>query len=213
MTSTVPMLVTIDVEYPDRPVPDPLATLDAILKVVEGHKQPVSFFVQGRWAVAHPDWVVRMAKLDPDLALHGYSHVNNLRLSLDGFEQEIGQGLQALRAIIPNHTVRFYRFPHGKGGDKPELLDILARHGLTAVGWDHASRDWDVALSDEESWTRIAPARERGGVVLFHSWVPRTAALLSRLLQATGPSRPVRLPDMPLPHQAPTGRVYLPVLS
>jgi peptidoglycan/xylan/chitin deacetylase (PgdA/CDA1 family) len=206
------MLVTIDVEYPDRPVSDPLATLDSILKVVERHRQPVGFFVQGRWAVAHPEWVKRMGALDPDLALHGYSHVNNLRLSVEGFDQEIKQGLHALRTLLPDHTVRFYRFPHGLGGDNPALLNVLSENGLTSVGWDHASRDWDIKLSDEESWARISPAQEKGGVVLFHSWVPRTVTLLDRLLEFNGTSRAIRAGDMPLPYQAPTGRVHLNIL-
>jgi peptidoglycan/xylan/chitin deacetylase (PgdA/CDA1 family) len=206
------MLLSIDVEYPDRPAPDALLTLEAILRVITDHRQPVSFFVQGRWAVAHPELVAEMGRLDPDLGLHGYSHVNQLRLSPEGLDQEITQGLDVLRTILPGHVVRFYRFPHGKGGDDAGCLNVLARHNLTAVGWDHASRDWDVATSDDGAWENVQPASQQGGVVLFHSWVPRSTMLISRLLDERGSARAVGLRDMPLPHQASTGRVYCPVV-
>ena len=49
------VVVTVDVEYGDRPAPDPKAALAAILKVLDDASVPATFFVQGRFALAHPD--------------------------------------------------------------------------------------------------------------------------------------------------------------
>jgi len=159
--------------------------------------------------MAHPDLVTRMAALDPDLGLHGYAHVNHSRLHVRGLAAELADGLAALRAILPYHEVRFCRFPYGDSASRSDATALLVRHGLTAVGWDYASRDWDVTISDAEAWERIRPACVRGGVVLFHSWVPRTARLIARLLDHEGPAHAVRFRDIPLPYVSDHGLVYL----
>ena len=53
------VVVTIDVEFGDRPAPDPLGALQRVRDTVTAHRAPVTYFVQGRWAKAYPDLVAQ----------------------------------------------------------------------------------------------------------------------------------------------------------
>ena len=63
-------VITIDVEYGDRPSAEPLRTLDRILEVLDAHAVPATFFVQGRWARAHPELTFWLTRVGTGIAGH-----------------------------------------------------------------------------------------------------------------------------------------------
>jgi peptidoglycan/xylan/chitin deacetylase (PgdA/CDA1 family) len=198
------LVVTIDVEYPERPGPDPLRVLDELLAVIDRHAVPVTFLVQGRWAVAHPDRVRDLVRRDPTLGLHGYAHVDYRRLNPEGVRAELRQGVAALKAAVPEHPVRWTRLPYGWAATDPAVVPLLAEAGLTPLGWDRSSFDWDTTLPDADALARVLPAAHEGGVVLFHSWPARSPWLVDQLLTAAGASVR-RLSEVDLPGRAPQG--------
>jgi peptidoglycan-N-acetylglucosamine deacetylase len=203
----VPVVVTIDVEFGDRPTPDPLGTLEELLRVLDDHgSPPATFFVQGRWAKAHPALVADLAARDTTLGLHGYTHVDYRRLSDAGVEAELADGLAALRAAAPHHAVRYIRLPHGYGTSEPRIAAALDAVDLAPVGWDFSTFDWDDDLPFERRASRAELAVARGGVVLMHSWPARTPELLARLLDAAPIGDVVSLDDVTLPGRQPSGR-------
>ena len=199
------LVVTVDVENPDRRTRDPLRVLEEILAVVDRHRAPVTFFVQGRWALAHPDLVREISLRDPTMGLHGFAHVDHRRLTPEGVRAETRDGLAALAAAVPGHRPRYCRLPYGFGADDPEVEFLLSEAGLTAVGWDRTSYDWDASLSDEDALARVLPAVADGGVTLFHSWPERTPRLLDRLFTAAGPGGVSSVADVRLPGRGPQG--------
>jgi peptidoglycan/xylan/chitin deacetylase (PgdA/CDA1 family) len=200
------VVVTIDVEFGDRPTPDPLGTLDELVRILDDHGAPATFFVQGRWAKAHPALAADLAARDVTLGLHGYTHVDYRRLSDAGVRAELADGLAALRAAAPDHTVRYTRLPHGYGTDEPRILAALEEAELIPVGWDYSTFDWDEDLPLERRAGRAARALEQGGVVLMHSWPAQTPRILAQLLGAAGPGDIVSLDDVELPGCQSTGR-------
>ncbi len=178
--------ITIDVEFPDHLAIDPLASLEQIVAVLLSHRVPATFFVQGRWAKAYPHHVVEFVERGFAVGLHGLSHVDYRRLTPDGIAGEIGDGLAALTAAVPNCTVNFLRLPHGYGGDDETIEEIAGELGLTIVGWDYSTFDWDETLSHERCVDRTAQAVAGGGVVLFHSWPERTPDVLDEMLSLAG---------------------------
>lgn len=201
----MPVVVTIDVEFGNRPGPDPLGTLDRLLALLDRHGAPATFFVQGRWAKAHPSLVAELAERDPTLGLHGYAHVDYRRLSDDGVAAELTDGLAALGVAAPGHVVRYTRLPHGAGTDEPRIAATIAGHSLTPVGWDFSTFDWDDTLDLDRRAKRALAALEQGGVVLMHSWPAATPEILERLLDAAGPDDIVSLDDVELCGRQSTG--------
>jgi peptidoglycan-N-acetylglucosamine deacetylase len=201
----VPVVVTIDVEFGDRPSPDPLRTLERLLEVLEGHGAPATFFVQGRWAKAHPSLVADLAQRDPTLGLHGYTHVDYRRLSEQGVRAELADGIAALGAAAPGHVVRYTRLPHGYGTDEPHIARAIEGCQLVPVGWDFSTFDWDEGLPFERRVGRAQLALEQGGVILMHSWPTRTPDLLDGLLDAAAPGSVVSLDQVQLPGRQSTG--------
>jgi peptidoglycan-N-acetylglucosamine deacetylase len=198
------VVVTIDVEFGDRPAPDPLGALQRVRDVVTKHQAPVTYFVQGRWAKAYPDLVAELAADGATIGLHGYSHVDYRRLTLDGVAGEITDGLAALAAALPEVEIRFTRLPHGYGADDAGIGSVLAKAGLEPVGWDFSTFDWDELLPFERRLHRALGSVADGGVVLFHSWPPRTADLIDGLL-ATAGDAVVPLGDVELPGRQTNG--------
>lgn len=199
------VVVTIDVEFGDRPSPDPLRTLERLLAVLDRHGAPATFFVQGRWAKAHPSLVAELARRDPTLGLHGYTHVDYRRLSDGGVAAELGDGIAAIAAGAPDHRLRYTRLPHGFGTAEPRIAAAIAERSLIPVGWDFSTFDWDDTVEIERRVRRATTALERGGVVLMHSWPQRTPEILDRLLDAAGPADIVSLDGVDLPGRQSTG--------
>ena len=199
------LVVTVDVENADRPSKDPLGVLAEILAVVDRHRAPVTFFVQGRWALAHPGLVREIARRDPTMGLHGFAHVDHRRLSPEGVRAETRDGLAALAAAVPEHRVRWCRLPYGFGADDPTVAAILSEAGLEPLGWDRSSYDWDPTLAEGAALARVLPAATEGGVTLFHSWPERTPRLLDGLFRAAGPGGVRSVADVELPGRGPQG--------
>jgi len=182
----MPVVVTIDVEFGDHPSKDPLGSLRRICDALDEHHAPATLFVQGRWARAFPDLVAELASRDVTIGLHGHSHVDYRRLSEAGIRAELADGLAALAAAAPKVEVRYTRLPYGHGSDDPVICEVLAEVGLTPVGWDFSTFDWDETLPFERSLDRALGSLTNGGVVMFHSWPERTPELIRQLLAVAG---------------------------
>ena len=200
------VVVTIDVEFGDRPAPDPIGTLHRMLEQLDRHRAPATFFVQGRFARAYPELVAELAGRDPTLGTHGYAHVDYRRLTPDGVRAELADGIGAITDASPGHVVRYARLPHGYGNDEPAVRDALATASLVSVGWDFSTFDWDERLTVEHRTCRALVSLEGGGIVMLHSWPPRSHEILGRLLEAAGPGVVTSLDDVELPGRQTSGR-------
>jgi chitooligosaccharide deacetylase len=180
------IVVTVDVEFGDRPTPDPLGSLARVRQTIDEYRAPATYFIQGRWAKAYPEHVAQIAADGATIGLHGYSHVDYRRLTPDGIRAEIADGLAALSAAAPEVEVRHTRLPHGYGADDPAIGEVLATVGLAPIGWDFSTFDWDDSLTFEQRLARALGSLANGGIVMFHSWPQRTPDLVRGLLAAAG---------------------------
>jgi peptidoglycan-N-acetylglucosamine deacetylase len=201
----VSMVLTIDVEFPDRPGPEPLTALRETLSVLDRHQVPATFLVQGRWSLAYPKETAEFAARGHVVGVHGHAHVDYGRLSAAGAEAELRQGIAALTAALPGHQVKWCRLPYGRATSEPRIAHRIERVGLTPLGWDWSSYDWDASLPDEAALTRLLPAAECGGILLFHSWPGRTPWLLDRVLADGRAARVASIEDVELEAASPQG--------
>lgn len=200
------VVVTIDVEFGDRPAPDPMGALGRMVDELDRHGAPATFFVQGRFARAHPKLIAELAERDPTLGTHGYAHVDYRRLTPEGIRAELSDGIGAITDASPGHRVRYTRLPHGFGNDEPAVGAALAALSLVSVGWDFSTFDWDERLTVRQRTDRALAALERGGVVLLHSWPQWSHEILGGLLDAAGPGVVTSLDDVQLPGRQTSGR-------
>lgn len=202
------IVITVDVEHPSRPHGDAVGTLSDLVGLADEFGQPINWFIQGRWALAYPDLVARLVDRGDEVGLHGHSHVDSRRLSIDGLREETLEGQAALRAAAPGARIRDCRLPYGRGTDGPGVRALLEDElGLRPVGWDYSSFDWDENLDSADVLSRLNPCVETGGVTLMHAWPRRSPRILEELLRTMKRAGrdAARLSEARLPYFGPTG--------
>jgi peptidoglycan/xylan/chitin deacetylase (PgdA/CDA1 family) len=156
------ILLTFD-DYGDR------GQITAILNVLAQEKVKAMFFLESRWAEAHPELLALIQSAGHVVGNHTYSHPNLLKLSDEAIEAEIKQGLasQWLRAPMGRYNTR--------------VRALANRLGYHMCYWTIDSRDWKgtpEATMRHTIQSELAP----GAVILFHVHGRHTAAALPAII-------------------------------
>ena len=173
------VLLTIDVEYPDREHGE--GKLWDIVRALD-HKPAVLFF-EGRWAEAHPQQLESVAEFQELLiGNHGYWHVDR------GQVEDAAPSLDAVNFIKGYHVlVRILgekrllpllaRFPYG--GNPPGVAEIC---GARVLGWDIHCDDCVFRrpqLVFEELVSKTKECVKEPAIVLLHHWAENTEQVLA----------------------------------
>jgi peptidoglycan/xylan/chitin deacetylase (PgdA/CDA1 family) len=162
--SDLRVALTFDAEHPDRPWCPP-ANAQRILGELERAEVPATFFVQGRWAKAHPDTARRVAD--------------------DGIRTDLEDGAAAVEEATGRDPRPWFRCPFGAGHDDERVLGVITELGYRNVHWDVEVEDW-------EPW-RAGPAIAKdvvagvrthgdGAVVLLHTWPGGTGDAVAEMV-------------------------------
>jgi peptidoglycan-N-acetylglucosamine deacetylase len=176
--------LTFDAEHPDRPGSDP-ATLDRILDALKGAAARSTFFLQGRWAQAHPDRARRIAGADHLIGSHSHFHARMPLLTDEGLRADIVQAGRAIREAAGVDPKPWFRCPWGHGARDARVLMALRRQGYRHVGWDVIAEDWEpsrpgeVVAGDVVAAVRAAAD---GAVVLLHAWPASAGEAVPRIV-------------------------------
>jgi peptidoglycan/xylan/chitin deacetylase (PgdA/CDA1 family) len=154
--------------------PDPAWT-PRILDLLGEHGVQATFCVVGWRVRSYPKLVERIHDEGHLLCDHTVNHDLYLRRrDPDTIEAEIRGGLAAIRAVVPDSDVRWFRAP---GGNWSQLLvDIAARAGMKSLGWTVDPRDWERPGSGvivQRVFSQLRP----GGIILLHDAGGSTGAL------------------------------------
>lgn len=145
--------------------PSPAHTM-RILEVLDRFDARATFFVIGRNAEKHPHLITEILARGHALGNHSYTHSTATFWCAGAkqIEQEIARCGDTLRAT-PERPNRYFRAPAGL--KSPFLHPVLARRGMTLIGW--SARGFDAVMGDA---TRIAARIEKqarpGAIVLLH---------------------------------------------
>jgi peptidoglycan/xylan/chitin deacetylase (PgdA/CDA1 family) len=177
--------LTFDAEHPSRSNhrPDgPMRLLDALAEA--GVR--ATFFVQGRWATAHPETAVRIVADGHLVGNHSNYHAPMTLLTRAGFEADVREATDRIMAVTGTDPRPWFRLPFGDGADRSEILAGLLALGYRSVHWDVDSRDWEDGASarDVEEAT-IGGLRIRGerSIALMHTWPAATAESLPGIVE------------------------------
>jgi peptidoglycan/xylan/chitin deacetylase (PgdA/CDA1 family) len=186
----VQVALTIDAEHPDSFNCAP-GNAGRLVDLLRSEGVGVTFFIQGRWAMAHPELVKEMAQDGHRLGNHSHFHATLPLLTRAGLREDVYDARRAILSIAGVETRPWFRCPFGGGSRGYRLRWRLRDLGYRHIGWDVEGGDWLPDRSGDELATTIidrVAERERSGhrasVVLLHTWPDATLAGLPLIIEA-----------------------------
>jgi peptidoglycan/xylan/chitin deacetylase (PgdA/CDA1 family) len=146
------------------------------------------FFMVGEQVERYPALAAEVAAAGHEIALHGYRHVNQMRVTPGWLAEDLARGADAI-ATATGGEPRLYRPPYGIF--TPAGL-ALARRRYELLLWSKWGRDWRGHTTPEEIASRATRDIGPGDVILLHDadWYSspgshrRTAAAVPMVLEA-----------------------------
>jgi len=124
--------LTFDISWGEK-------TLPLVLKVLEQHQVPATFFLSGPWAVRHEGYVKSIAEQGHEIASHGDRHLNLSQYPKEVVKENIYKAHQDLLSVV-DRVVPFFRPPNGDYDDL--VIDTARELGFETVIWSVDSLDW-----------------------------------------------------------------------
>ena len=160
----------------------------AMLDALERAGARATFFLVGEQVDRDPALAAEVAAAGHGIAVHGYRHRNQLRLTPGMVRSDTDRGLATI-AEATGTAPSLYRPAYGifsAGG-----LSAVRRVGLEPLLWSRWGRDWAASASADSVADRVTRGLGAGDVLLLHdadhysvpgSW-RATAAALPRVLE------------------------------
>jgi peptidoglycan/xylan/chitin deacetylase (PgdA/CDA1 family) len=146
------------------------------------------FFLIGEQVERYPDVAAQIERRGHEIAIHGYRHRVQLRLSADAIRDDLERAVEVIG------RVRFHRPPLGIYSGAG--LAAVRERGLQPLLWSRWGRDWRKFTTPQRIAARATRALGPGDVILLHdadhyssqdSW-QRTLAALPEILGALQPT-------------------------
>jgi len=165
--------------FDDGPHP---ATTPIVLAALAHECVQATFFLIGREAQGHPDFVRRIAAEGHTVAHHSMTHPMTLAsIPYPAAIENIERGISAVDAALGHSAAPFFRFPGF--GSSPALLSYLERKGFAVFGADLWASDWNVMTPNFELALVMKRLEQKGGgIILFHDTQIQTARMLPAFL-------------------------------
>jgi peptidoglycan-N-acetylglucosamine deacetylase len=176
--------LTFDAEHPDRPWCPPGNAVRILDSLGEAGAR-ATFFVQGRWAEAHPDVARRIADDGHLVGCHSHFHAAMPLLSDDGLAEDLRSARAAIEATTGRDPRPWFRCPWGDGADDPRVLGAISAGGYRHVGWHVAAEDWEPDHDGPMIAADVMAGVDTHGdgtVVLLHTWPGGTADAVRTIL-------------------------------
>lgn len=124
--------ITFDISWGEK-------TLPLVLKVLEEHQTPATFFLSGPWAVRHCEAVKEIYDKGHEIASHGDRHLNLSQYPKEIVKENIYKAHQDLLSVV-DRVVPYFRPPNGDYDDL--VIDTARELGFETIIWSVDSLDW-----------------------------------------------------------------------
>jgi peptidoglycan/xylan/chitin deacetylase (PgdA/CDA1 family) len=159
---SVPGASGVALTFDDGPHPE---GTPAILEVLARARARATFFVVGEQVRRRPALVGDIEAAGHRVALHGYRHRLQLRLSVRELEDDLNRGIAAIEDAL-GHGPVWHRPPYGIYS--PAGLRAARAIGLRPLLWSRWGKDWRKFTTPRRIAARIIPGLLPGDVILLH---------------------------------------------
>jgi peptidoglycan-N-acetylglucosamine deacetylase len=169
--SSFRVALTFDAEHPDRPS-EPGVT-ERLLQTLAREGVRATFFLQGRWAEAHPDVARSIVDGGHLVGNHSHYHARMPLLTDEGLAEDIADAGRAIEDATGVDPHPWFRSPFGAGATDGRVQSAIVAAGYRQVGWDVEALDWEPgrdAVAVEADLVAGTLACGDGTVVLLHAW-------------------------------------------
>ncbi|WP_117209751.1 polysaccharide deacetylase family protein [Allorhizocola rhizosphaerae] len=154
--------------------PDPVNT-PKVLDLLRQCGVKATFCVNGVKAQANPTLIRRIHNDGHTLCNHTWKHITQLGdYGVDLIRQDLTDTNNAIRAIVPDARVPYFRAPGGRW--TADYLSVCQELGMTPTHWDVDTRDWESSRWGKgESMVNhivgVVQGQTRpGSIVLMHDY-------------------------------------------
>jgi len=167
---------TIALTFDDGPHP---RYTPQILKILEEHRIPATFFVIGQNAQRNPEVLKQIQGGGHQIGNHTYSHVKLPNVASQAIKEELEKTREIIQAAT-GQTTHLFRPPFG-AFDARSLAELAIRR-FDAVLWSVDSRDW-TRPGVEEIRRNILSSVQGGSIILCHDDNEQIAEALPGILR------------------------------
>lgn len=170
--------------FDDGPFP---ATDARILAALAEQCVRATFFLVGKSASAHPDWVRKIAAAGHTIGHHSWTHPNLKHMNPAKAAGEIDKGIAAVEMALhgvstTSPSTPFFRYPYFEMTQR--TLDDLEKRGIVVFGADLWASDWNPMTPEAQLQVLAGRLRAAGkGIILLHDPRAQTAAMLPAFLR------------------------------
>jgi peptidoglycan/xylan/chitin deacetylase (PgdA/CDA1 family) len=161
----------------------------AVLAALERERAHAVFFMVGEQVERFPALAAEVAAAGHEIALHGYRHLNQMRVTPGWLDRDLRRGTEAIGAAT-GRAPALYRPPYGIF--TPAGLALTRRAGRAPLLWSTWGRDWRARTNAAQIASLATRDATNGDVILLHDadWYSsdrshvRTAAAVPLVLDA-----------------------------
>lgn len=158
---------------------DPL-NLNALLNVLDKHGVKTTMFVIGSWAVAHEEWIIKIARHGHELGNHSYSHSDLRQFTAEQIQAELRLTENIVMSLTGQSTQPWLRPPYG--GYSESTVQAAYEAGWTTVMWSGSGADTNPNASEETICNALMQYAEPGAILLLHTSKSFTVTAVDRFI-------------------------------
>ncbi len=159
---TLPGADGVVLTFDDGPHPE---GTPAILEILEREALHAVFFLVGEQVQRRPQLAARIAAAGHLVALHGYRHRLQLRMSRTELVADLARGAEVLEDAA-GVTPAWHRPPYGIYS--PWGLDAVRAANLRPLLWSRWGKDWRRLTTPARIAARVSRDLSAGDVILLH---------------------------------------------
>ena len=152
----------IALTFDDGPHPE---GTPSVLEVLARAGASATFFVIGEQVQRRPELVAEIAAAGHEVALHGFRHRLQLRVSATEVREDLARGLAAVEDALGRRPV-WHRPPYGIYS--PTGLRAVHSAGLSPLLWSRWGKDWRRLTTPDRIAARALRGVLPGDVILLH---------------------------------------------
>lgn len=145
--------------FDDGPTP---GVTDWVLKILDKHQIPATFFCIGKNIVEQQKLFNRILERGHRIGNHTQNHINGWKSSSKAYLEDV---LEASKHI-PERQGKLFRPPYGR--IKSSQIQALKKEGYEIIMWTALSADWDQKVSPKDCIKNCLRHSKPGSILVFH---------------------------------------------